>query len=155
MRAERNSLPSIPQGLLKFSDPMNSKDSEKRIPALHNTHGFTLIGILVAMVVSSIGLLGLAQTSLVVINTNVASLELTTGTTLAREKIEAIHRAGYDAADAAAGTESYGSIPNYLAYKRVTSVAPNTPAAEMKTVTVTVSWNSEARFVTLRTLLAP
>jgi type IV pilus assembly protein PilV len=123
---------------------------------LRNESGFTLTSVLIGMIVLSIGLLGAARLVVTVFNNNTFSQQLTTATTLAQEKIAVVQRLGYANADNAVGTEAYGTIANYGGYQRVTSVSPNTPAAGIKTVTVTVSWRSRSQThsVTLPTLLA-
>ena len=123
---------------------------------LRNESGFTLTSVLVGMIVLSIGLLGAARLVVTVFNNNAFSQQLTTATTLAQEKIAVVQRLGYANADNAVGTEAYGTIDHYGGYQRMTSMSPNTPAAGIKTVTVTVSWRSRSQThaVTLPTLLA-
>ena len=117
------------------------------------TGGFTLTEVMIAIVVFSIALLGIAQTLVVVINTNLAARQITSATVLAQSTIEDIHRLGYMAADTAATTDDYGSMPNFEAYKRVTTVSPDVPAAGMKTATITVSWKADQRSLSLSTIL--
>jgi type IV pilus assembly protein PilV len=114
-----------------------------------DAEGFTLIEVLIAMVLLSIALLGMAGLITGIMTGNAHSNRLTTGTTLAQEKMEDIRRAGY--AGVSAGTES--SLTGYPLFQRTTGVAANSPAAGMKTVTVTVSWDSGAKSVALTTLL--
>jgi type IV pilus assembly protein PilV len=123
---------------------------------IRNERGFTLASVLIGMVVLSLGLLGAARLVVVVTNSNAFSKNLTTATTLAQDRIATVQRLGYANADTAAGTENYGAITNYGGYKRVTAVSPNTPAAGIKAVTVTVYWQSraETHAATLSTLLA-
>jgi type IV pilus assembly protein PilV len=121
---------------------------------LQNKKGFTLIEVLIATLVLAIGLLSLATLAGTVIRGNSFSNKMTTATTLAQDKMEEIKRLGYDNAGTAAGTENYGSIAGYSAYKRVTTVATGSPATGMKTVTVTVSWDADAHSVALKTILA-
>ena len=123
---------------------------------MRNASGFTLVSVLVGTMVLAIGLLGAARLVVTVFNSNAFSQQLTTATTLAQEQIAVVQRLGYANADTAAGTEQYGAIANYGDYQRVTSVSPHTPAAGIKTVTVTVSWQSSAytHAVTLPTLFA-
>ena len=118
--------------------------------------GFTLVSVLVGTMVLSIGLLGAARLVVTVFNSNAFSQQLTTATTLAQEQIAVVQRLGYANADTAAGTEPYDAIANYGDYQRVTSVSPHTPVAGIKTVTVTVSWQSRSQThaVTLPTLFA-
>lgn len=120
---------------------------------LSDNRGFTLTEVMIAIVVFSIGLLGIAQTLVVVINTNLAARQITTATILAQATLEDIHRLGYVAADSAAATSDYGSMPHYEAYKRVTTISPDTPGVGMKTATITVSWQGDRRSLSLSTIL--
>ena len=120
--------------------------------------GFTLIEVLVAMVVLSIGLLGTLGLTAGVIKGNSYSKNLTSATAIGRTQLEAVAREGY--ADAtttnfptAPATVSMGNVT----FTRTTAITNNSPAANMKTVTVTVTWNeanNTARNVTLTTILA-
>jgi type IV pilus assembly protein PilV len=119
----------------------------------HDVQGFTLTEVMIAIVVFSVGLLGAAQVNIGVIHSNRFSKQLAVATTLAQDQIERIKRLGYASASTAAGTEAYGSIANHTAFRRVTTVSANTPATGMHTATVTVFWDSNARSVTLSTIL--
>jgi prepilin-type N-terminal cleavage/methylation domain-containing protein len=121
---------------------------------LSNNGGFTLIEILIATAILSIGSVGVATLTAGIIQGNAFSKKLTAATTLAQDQLERIKRLGYANAGGAAGTENYGSLANDPSYKRVTAVTANTPATNMETVTVTVSWNHDTRAVTLKTILS-
>jgi type IV pilus assembly protein PilV len=118
--------------------------------------GFTFLEILVAMVVLSIGFLGIAAVTASVVRGNSFSNRLTTATTLAQERMEDIRRLGYSGIPTADTTtvEDYHSIANYPLYKRVACTNMTNPADGMKMVTVTVYWGSDAHSVSLRTILA-
>jgi prepilin-type N-terminal cleavage/methylation domain-containing protein len=120
---------------------------------LPGNRGFTLTEVMIAIAVFSIGLLGIAQTLVVVINTNLTARQITTATILAQAALEDIHRLGYVAADNAVATSDYGSMPNYEAFKRVTAISPDTPDVGMKTATITVSWKGDQRSLSLSTIL--
>ncbi|MBU4259360.1 MAG: prepilin-type N-terminal cleavage/methylation domain-containing protein [Proteobacteria bacterium] len=117
-----------------------------------NNKGFTLIEVLVAMVILTVGLLGTAALITGIIKGNKVSNRITTATVLAQDKIEEIKGAGYAGADAKAGTEDI--ITNFPLYKRITGVANDDPAAGMKKITVTVYWDSDNSQVELQTILA-
>ena len=117
-----------------------------------NNSGFTLMEVLAAMVILSVGLLGMAALVIGIINSNKLSNRISTATVLAQDKMEKITGVGYAGADAEAGTEPYGGV-DFPLYKRITDVAPGNPAAGMKKITVTVYWDSDNHSVVLNTIL--
>ena len=124
--------------------------------SLENNKGFTLIEVLVAMVILSVGLLGTAALIAGIINGNKVSNRLSTATTCAQDKMEEIRRLGYSGMPTSdtTTTEPYNSITNYSLYKRVIFTDVVNPAVGMKTVTVTVSWDSDNSSIELKTILA-
>lgn len=122
--------------------------------AERNEKGFTLIEVLVAIVILSIGLLGMASLTIGIINGNKLSNDLTTATTLAQDEMEDIRRLGYS--NAVSETKAVLSSP-YDEFKREVTVADDSPAPGMKTVTVKVYWggvSKEEHDVELKTILA-
>ena len=121
-----------------------------------NEKGFTLLEILVALSILSIGLLGMAGLTTSIIHGNTLSRKVTTATTLGQDRMEHFRRLGYSTTPTAdtTTTEDYNSIPDYPFYKRVSFIDVNSPSAGMKTITVTVYWNSNAGSVALQTILA-
>lgn len=117
-----------------------------------NNSGFTLMEVLIAMVILTVGLLGTAALITGIINSNKLSNRISAATVLAQDKMEDIKRAGY--AGAADNTEGYNTISDYPLYKRITDVAAGDPAAGMKKITVTVYWDSDDHSVVLNTILA-
>lgn len=110
--------------------------------AVRDANGFTLIEILIATVIITVASLGVVSLTIGIIRGNSSSKRLTIATTLAQDRLENVKRLGYSNAGTAAGTENYGTIANYGGYKRVTSVADNTPDSNIKTITVMVYWYS-------------
>ena len=120
--------------------------------------GFTLIETVIAMLVLTIGLLGMAALSISVMQGNKSSNQISTATALAQDKLEKLR--GLGSAELMendpAGTENYGLIrinededppPEFYPYKRVVETADNTYydgsgniVTTTKTVTVTVEW---------------
>ena len=119
-----------------------------------NNGGFTLMEVLAAMVILSVGLLGMAALVTGIISSNKLSNRISAATVLAQDKMEEIRRVGYDDAENESGTENYGDISNYLLYKRITGVVAGNPATGMKKITVTVYWESDDHSVVLNTILA-
>ena len=121
---------------------------------LHTQHGFTLIEMLVALVVLSIALLGMSRATVAMLTVQTENQRLAHASALLQDRMETLKHSGYKGAATVSSTEAYGTIPQYSTYKRVTSVAVNTPAANMKTVTVTVSWQNDKHTLSASTILA-
>ena len=124
---------------------------------IDNNKGFTLMEVLVAMVILTVGLLGTAALITGIISSNKLSNRISTATTCAQDKMEDIKRLGYSRMPTSdtPTTEPYNSIANYSLYRRVTFTDVGNPAAGMKTVTVTVFWDSDNSSIELKTILAP
>ena len=116
----------------------------------NNNNGFTLMEVLVAMLILSVGLLGMAALITGIINSNKLSNRISTATVLAQDKMEDIKRLGFS--NAASETKVPMSSP-YDNYEREVTVTPNSPATGMSTVTVTVYWEL-SKSVSLQTILA-
>ena len=122
---------------------------------IQNSGGFTLIEVLIAIVILSAGLLGMAGLLTGIMQGNSHSSNVTTATTLAEQKMEDIMRLGYGGIASAdtTTTEGYNSIGSYPDYKRVTAVDVDNPAAGLKTVTITVYWDADGKSAAVQTLL--
>lgn len=114
--------------------------------------GFSLVEILVAMTILSVGLLGMTLLIVGVSRVNSVSDNLTTAATLALDKMENIQGLGY--ANAVSATENYNTITKFGSFKRVTNVINDSPSPGMKNITVKVYWGSDKHLVTLSTILA-
>ena len=120
---------------------------------VQNAKGFTLIEILIAVTLLTIGLLGMAGLTVGIMRGNSLSSEVTAATALTQDRMEDIKRLGY--INTAGSSEAYNSILGYAAYRRVTTVDIDTPGVGMKTVTVTVYWKSDAASIAVETILTP
>lgn len=123
-----------------------------KMVSIENNKGFSLIEILVAMAILSVGLLGTAALTAGIIRGNQVSNKVTTATTLAQDKMEDIKRLGYS--NTVSETRASLSSP-YNNYEREVTVVDDSPAAtaNMKTVTVEVYWDTN-KSVSLQTILA-
>ena len=103
-----------------------------------NNSGFTLIEIVVALLVLTIGLLGMAGLSIEVMKGNKSSNQISTATALVQDKMEKLRELGYENLPApnSTVTEDYGSIRinenededpplEFKHYKRIVSLLPN------------------------------
>ena len=114
-----------------------------------NDKGFTLIEVMIAIFILVVGLLGVAGVAVTVINGNAFSKEITTATTLAQDKMEELKNTRYS--NITSGSDTQESI-----YTRTWTSTPDSPAAGMKTIDVTVQfqWKGTAHNVTLNTIVA-
>ncbi len=121
-----------------------------------NDCGFTLMEVLITIVLLTVGLLGMAALTTGIINGNTHSRRLTTATTLAQDKIEDVRRLGSSSMPSVdtTTTEDYNTITDYPLFKRTTTTAVSSPASNMKTITITVSWDSDSHSVSLQTILS-
>lgn len=100
-------------------------------------NGFTLIEVLMAIIVLSIGFLALASMTITAIKGNAVASKQTIATTLAQEKIEEIKDRPYG--EVITATEDYDSVPNFSWARREMIVIDNDPEPNMKRVDVIVS----------------
>lgn len=128
---------------------------------LRRDAGFTLVEVLIALVVFTIGLLGTAALTVSIIRTNAISKRQSQALVHVQDRLEQVREMGYSNAAAADGTEyldpetlTWDAANPYVAFKRETDVVPDTPAAGMTTVTVTVSWDGDERSVSMTNILA-
>ena len=137
---------------------MDGQQSKMQQKSKCTDQGFTLLEVLVTMVILSIGLLGTLGLTTGVIRGNFFSKNITSATAVAQSQLEAVQREGYTNATTTkfpttAQVVSMGGVN----FSRVTTIANNAPAANMKTVSVTVNWyeaNNTQRAITLQTILA-
>lgn len=136
------------------SDEGQQKISPRRLTT--GTNGFTLLEVLIAILVLTIGLMGMEALTVAIIKGNKQGNRMTTATTLAQDKMEAVRILGYSGMPSSDTdvTEGYNTISNYPFHKRVTSTYINNPDTGMKKVTVTVYWDSDAHSVDFQTILA-
>lgn len=122
---------------------------------LRRNKGFTLLELLVSMTILSVGLLGMASLTTGIIRGNYFSKSVTAATVVAQNRLEDVQRAGY----ANATTANFSAGPDNVdmggvTFSRTTTIDDITPAANMKTIGVEVSWEGGAKSVTLSTILA-
>ena len=103
--------------------------------------GFTLAEVLIAMVILSVGLLGLSAMTIAMTKSLAFGNKLTTATALAQKKLEEIKNTSYtDVTSANYPPEDYNTIAGYPQFSRSVTITIDSPIANTKTVTVTTAW---------------
>lgn len=117
--------------------------------------GLTLVEVVIAMGLVFIALLAFSGLALVSLKGAATGKHLTTATSLAQEKIEAIKLQGYNSniLSKVEANEPYESLPDFPLYRRVSTIEPINPTIGLQTVTVTVWWADDNHAVTLSTIL--
>lgn len=105
--------------------------------AANGSDGFTLIEALIALLVLSVGLLAIAVMQIDAIKGNSQASHITEATALIEEKLEGYKSVAYAQIQDEQGNEDI--------YQWVTTVQVDTPATNLKTVTVNVTWPSGNR----------
>ena len=100
--------------------------------AVTGSDGFTLIEVLIALLVLSIGLLSVAAMQISSIKGNGEANHITEVTALMEKKLDGYKSMDYDTIVDEAGTEDI--------YDWVTTVKANEPVNDLKTITIDVTW---------------
>ena len=115
--------------------------------------GFSLLELLIALLILSVGLLGAAEMQVTSISGNAFSNKLTVATGLAQSKIEELKKLPNSDAALSAGDHDEGLLPGTAIFSRSTNVNDLSP--EVKQVTVTVRWTDKTQHtITLSTMKA-
>lgn len=119
-----------------------------------DTHGFSLLEIMVAMLILSVGLLGTAALIVGIIRGNQVSRNITIATTLANDMSEYLAGLDYNELPSTdtTSTEDYGDLTDNPTFKRVTTTYVNDPDTNMKRVVVQVYWQSGSNPVTIQSI---
>lgn len=107
-----------------------------------NTAGFTLLEVMIALCILSIGLLGLGALQLVTIKGNAFSSEMTYATMLAQQQAEILKSYAFTDSNLTAGDHSAIGSSKGVQYTVAWNVTDNTPDTDMKTINLTVQWTS-------------
>jgi prepilin-type N-terminal cleavage/methylation domain-containing protein len=121
-----------------------------------DANGFTMIEVIVAALILTVGVLGTAAALGGVIQGNGKSREMIGAVHLAKDKMEDIRWQGYPGTPAVdtQAVENYNTISGFGSYKRLATIDVDNPTAGMKFVTVKVSWKGDKSSYELNTILA-
>ena len=145
---------------------MKYKLTERIRAYIYLRSGFTLVEVLITMAILSIGILGVSGLAVHTINGRARSLELTSGTILAQDRLEFVKAGGYWWLESMIGIENYGTIgadtpettDDYPNYWRNTVVQDDYPEVGVAMITVKVRWKggSSGRTITsqVRTIIS-
>lgn len=111
----------------------------KRGCACFNNGGFTLLEVLIALVITAVGLLAIAQMQVIAIRANSQGKDVTEASTLATQQLEYLKALPSDHADLTVGTHADPTNPIQGKYTRTWTVVQNT---DHRTVTVRINWLS-------------
>jgi type IV pilus assembly protein PilV len=102
--------------------------------------GFTLMEVLIAMTILSVGLLAIASMQITAIQTTGGAKSISAGTAWAEDRMEYLSSLPYTdvALDPTAGKPDPLTSPNYFTITY--AVADNNPRANCKRITVSVQW---------------
>ncbi len=116
--------------------------------------GITYIELLISMAIVSVGIAAASGMFLTGVHGDNFSNSMSTAITLSQDAMEVIKNTTYK--DIAGYQQDYGSISGYSNFKRVVAVTADSPEANMKSVTITVSWMGSDREhkVTFRSIVA-
>jgi type IV pilus assembly protein PilV len=109
---------------------------------IYRNEAFTLIEVMIALVVLSIGLLALAGLQVSAIKGNNFSKRMTIAVSIADERIEQIKSTPYDNIQSESATNLIVSNMNFTRQVVVTS---NHPLPNTKRIDLTVSWVDKAK----------
>lgn len=101
------------------------------------SRGFTLIEIVVAIVMLAFGVLASASLTATLMRSNRGVTNRTRAVETLRLKVEDLQSQKYAEVGNGNDTATIGGIT----YNRAWTVTPNTPAANLKTITLTVTWD--------------
>jgi type IV pilus assembly protein PilV len=127
--------------------------------AKDESSGFTLIETLIAIVILSMGFLGVYSMTIGTLRGITFNNNRMTAMAMAQDKMEWIKNADYDIVDSAHyPPENYNTIVGYETFQRTVDIIVDPPAVGTKTITVVVSWRNmtgATRNVILSTAIAP
>jgi len=117
----------------------------RRDKTLAGNRGFTLLEVMIAMVILAIGLLGLAALQVVAIQGNAFGHQMSYATALAQNTFEQLETCALDdpALDQSTNPHTQTIVGNQgVTYTVKWNVQNDTPAADMKSIALEVTWES-------------
>jgi type IV pilus assembly protein PilV len=121
--------------------------------SINSEEAFTLIEIMIALVVLSVGLVALAGLQISAIKGNAFSKRMTTAVTIANARLEEIKNTAYANIQSESSTQVSASNMNFT---RQVTVNNDSPVLNTKMVNVTVTWKdgSKSHTVPISTIIS-
>lgn len=121
--------------------------------SINSEEAFTLIEIMIALVVLSVGLVALAGLQISAIKGNAFSKRMTTAVTIANARLEEIKNTAYANIQSESSAQVTASNMNFT---RQVTVTNDSPVLNTKTVNVTVTWKdgSKSHTVPISTIIS-
>lgn len=106
-----------------------------------NQKGFTLLELLIALVILSVGLLGLAGLHIAAIRGNVSGFKMSTASAVAQQRLEELKALDTTASALSNGAHVDGTVVvQGITYNRSYTVVDDTPVRGTSTLTFTTTW---------------
>jgi len=133
----------------KLNTKIDIKRPAKRFFLKPNSvQGFTLIEVLIAMFLLAVAIFAIISTTPLLIKENALDKMATTATTLAKDKMESLKNQSYVGYSGLTTGTDYATVYSIIQpsatgsfYTRTWTITAGSPAANMKTIAVTVSWS--------------
>ena len=105
-----------------------------------NSKGFTLVEVVIAIMIGTVGLMALSGILVKVITTNRMATDISIATALARQKIEQIKLTDYNFVvdEQENNLDANGNVISSGKYTRITQITEDAAGSNIKTVDVTV-----------------
>jgi prepilin-type N-terminal cleavage/methylation domain-containing protein len=106
-----------------------------------NQKGFTLLELLIALAILSVGLLGLAGLHIAAIRGNISGFKFSAASAVVQERLEELKALDAASAVLSSGNHDDGAvIVQGITFNRSYTVSDNTPVKGTSTITFTVTW---------------
>ncbi|BCS98501.1 hypothetical protein DSLASN_41330 [Desulfoluna limicola] len=109
-------------------------------PQPHNSSGFTLIELMVAMIIFSMGLLAMGSLQIQAMRSNRSAQQMTEATTLASDRIEGLMTANWTDTATDRSLTAGNHTTTSDGYTVAWSVVNGTTDVKKKTITLGVTW---------------
>ena len=108
-------------------------------PERKGEHGFTLLEVIIAVTILTVGLLGMAALQATAIRGNAFGIRNSEAVALIEDKIEEYKNTPY--ASIAEGTVTETGVGSFGMFTRKSTIQEHVPVTDTKTISVEISWS--------------